>query len=242
MYSVARSALVCHSSEEMYSLVNDIDSYARFLPWCGGSEVLSHCDDFMRARVDISYRNVRQSFVTDNRLQPYERINMSLVDGPFASLSGAWEFKSLRADGCRIALDLRFDFASKIVGGVVGPVFQSIADSMVDSFVRRAAEIYADAERDADTIRVEVVYASPDEQVVEAVTLPVPATIADAIRASKIPTRFAEIDATQTPTGVFGRQRPADWLLADNDRVEIYRPLTMSPTDARRRRANIADE
>ena len=249
MYSVARSALVTHSAEDMYSLVNDIDAYSRFLPWCGGSEVLERGDREMTARVRIAFRGVGQSFTTRNLLEPFERITMTLLDGPFSELSGAWTFKPLRPGACRISLDLRFGFSNATAGRVVGPVFKHIADSMVESFVRRAGEIHQSPPGEVPapapaTIRVEVVYALPERQVVEELRFDpadAPVTIAQAIRASSIPKRFPEIDPdpARTPAGVFGVVRPPDWPLADRDRVEIYRPLTMSPNEARRRRARI---
>ena len=282
MHTVARSALVMHSAGDMYSLVNDVESYASFLPWCGGSRVLEHTGREMVAEVRIAFRGVSKSFTTRNRLQADEKITMTLLNGPFSELSGVWEFKPLRPDACRISLDLRFDFSSPAAGAVVGPVFRHIADSMVDSFVGRAAQIHAGpdgaqvapdqaqavpdeaeavldqaqavpdetSQRPPATISVEVVYALPERQVVEEVqfhssphpatpTASTPITIEQAIRASSLPARFPEIRLGETPVGVFGAVRPLDWPLADRDRVEIYRSLRVSPSEARRRRAGI---
>lgn len=142
MVEVVRSAWVMHSAGEMYALVNDIDSYAEFLPWCGASEVLTRGEGEMVAEVQVAYRGLRKSFTTRNRLRANERITMSLVEGPFSELYGVWEFKALREDACKISLDLSFDFSNAAVGALVGPVFKQIADSLVDSFVQRAAELY----------------------------------------------------------------------------------------------------
>lgn len=235
MYTIARSALVAHRAEDMYSLVNDIESYPAFLPWCDASAVLSHAPHAMTARVHIAYRGVHKSFTTRNTLTPFARIDLALVDGPFNALAGAWEFKELRADACRIALKLRFDIGGA-AGLVIGPVFKRIADSLVDSFVARAATVYGGDGDGGDTIRAEVVYAQPHGQAVEALECAAPATIEMAIRASGILRRFPRIDLATAAVGVFGVKRPLDWKLADGDRVEIYRPLVMSPTEARRAR------
>lgn len=244
MYTIARSALVAHRAEDMYALVNDIESYPAFLPWCDASAVLSRGEHEMVARVHIAYRGVRRSFTTRNRLTPFERIDLTLVDGPFSALSGAWAFKELRADACRIALDLRFDFAAASAARLIGPVFKRIADSLVDSFVARAAEAHGAAAGGANTgaIRVEVVYALPERQVVDALEFAAPVTIEQAVRASTLPQQFPHLDLDRAAVGVFGARRPLDWQLADGDRVEIYRPLTMSPTEARRARERQARE
>ncbi len=90
-----------------------------------------------------------------------------------------------------------------------------------------------------DIISVEVVYALPHRQVVEQLRCRPPVTIEQAIRASSLLRRFPELDLRQTPVGVFGVERPLDWLLTTHDRVEIYRPLSMSPVEARRWRARM---
>jgi len=239
MYSIARSALVAHRAEDMYALVNDIESYPAFLPWCDASAVLARGEHEMVARVHIAYRGVRRSFTTRNRLTPFERIDLTLVDGPFSALSGAWAFKELRADACRIALDLRFDFAAAGAARLIGPVFKRIADSLVDSFVARAAEVHGRA-ANTGVIRVEVVYALPERQVVDALEFAAPVTIEQAVRASTLPRQFPHLDLDRAAVGVFGARRPLDWRLADGDRVEIYRPLRMRPEEARRARARQA--
>jgi len=142
MYRIARTALVAHRAQDMYALVNDIESYPAFLPWCDASAVLARGDFDMLARVHIAYRGINKSFTTRNKLTPHERIDLRLVDGPFTALAGAWAFKELRADACRISLDLQFDISGP-ARFIIGPVFKRIADSLVDSFVARAAEVYA---------------------------------------------------------------------------------------------------
>ncbi len=264
MHTIARSALVRHSVEDMFSLVDDIESYPLFLPWCSASAVLARSEREVVAQVGIAFRGVRKSFTTRNRLLPGEKIEMELVDGPFSELSGIWAFTPLAQSpaqsrgGCRISLDLRFDFSNAVVGKIVGPVFARIADSLVDSFVQRADRLYGGGGRRSSSLSgesgqresgmesrvpssiiLEVVYALPARQVVERVELPPPVTIEQAIRASSILRRFPEIDLARTPVGVFGSERPLDWPLAHGDRVEIYRPLQMSPVEARRRRTDV---
>ncbi len=145
-HQIERSALVQHSAAQMFALVNDIDRYQEFLPWCGSSKVLSHEDNEMVASVEIAFKGIRKTFTTRNTLTEDARIDLALVDGPFSELGGAWEFKPLSDEACRISLSLGFGFSNKLVESLLGPVFKVIADSMVDSFCKRADEIYAEAQ------------------------------------------------------------------------------------------------
>ena len=142
MYKINRSALVPYSAQQMYELVNDVDSYRDFLPWCGGSRTIEKTDDSSVASVDIAFKGVHKTFTTSNRLAPGESIHMAMVDGPFSALEGRWSFKELDENACKICLDLDFAFSNRVVGAVIGPVFKIIADSMLDSFVKRAEELY----------------------------------------------------------------------------------------------------
>lgn len=144
MYSVSRSALVAFSNKQMFELVNDIDGYKDFLPWCGDSKVLEQSSEEMVASVTIDFKGLRKTFTTHNSLTPYSRTELKLVDGPFSELLGRWEFVELEESACKVVLNLDFNFSNVLVGKMVGPIFKGIADSMVDSFCDRANEIYGE--------------------------------------------------------------------------------------------------
>jgi ribosome-associated toxin RatA of RatAB toxin-antitoxin module len=142
MKHVQKSVLVGHSPERMYSLVDAVERYPEFLPWCGGALVHAREASVVEAEIRIEYRGIRQSFVTRNVNTPYERIDMTFVRGPFRSLAGKWLFSGVGDLGSRIDFHLEWEFASGVLGSLIAPVFDSIADTMVDAFVRRADQIY----------------------------------------------------------------------------------------------------
>lgn len=139
---INRSALVSHTASEMFALVDDVDTYPEFMPWCGSAKVLSRSPEEVKARIEIAHKGIRQTFTTRNRLQPGKLIEMHLVDGPFSHLNGAWRFDSLTDHACKISLDLDYEFSNKILALAIGPIFNKIANSMVDAFCRRADQIY----------------------------------------------------------------------------------------------------
>ena len=142
MPQVNKSALVPFSASQMYKLVADVDAYQDFLPWCGHSEMLSHVGDVVVGTVTIAKGGVNKSFTTENHLQENEYIEVKLVDGPFKKLEGYWRFDALKDDACKVSLDLEYEFSSKLLGMVVGPVFNQVANTMVDSFVKQARVAY----------------------------------------------------------------------------------------------------
>jgi hypothetical protein len=89
----------------------------------------------------------------------------------------------------------------------------------------------------AETIEVEVAYAEPERQFLRRITLPIGATVADAIAASGFESAFG-IDTSGLATGIWSKIAARDTRLSDGDRVEIYRPLVVDPKEARRRRAS----
>ena len=144
MELIDRSALLPYTTDEIYALVSDILTYPEFLPWCSGTEILSQEGEELSARIGFSVGGVSQSFTTRNRLQPGKEIAMQLVDGPFSQLEGRWRFEPLGDAGCKISLLREYDFSSKMVGLVVGPVFNKIANTLVDAFQKRAVEVYGE--------------------------------------------------------------------------------------------------
>jgi ribosome-associated toxin RatA of RatAB toxin-antitoxin module len=126
----------------MFSLVDDVESYPAFLPWCNGARVLERNDDEVKASIDISKGALRKTFTTCNRRQKNKMIEMRLVEGPFKKLEGFWRFDSVGDDGCKVSLDLQFEFSNPLMRATIGPVFSQIANTLVDSFCRRAEAVY----------------------------------------------------------------------------------------------------
>jgi ribosome-associated toxin RatA of RatAB toxin-antitoxin module len=143
MSQISRSALVPYSAEQMYRLVNDVDSYPQFLPGCTGSRVLDASDDQMTAAVDVSKAGISKTFVTRNTLTDNQSIHMQLVDGPFRKLTGGWRFTALSEEACKVELNLDFEFTNMLVELAFGRIFKELASSMVQAFTQRAKEVYS---------------------------------------------------------------------------------------------------
>lgn len=139
---VQKSALVKFSAQQMYALVEDIESYPQFLPWCSGSKILHKENNIVDGRLDIAKAGFHKSFATRNRLDPSGKIYLSLLEGPFSSLEGVWSFLPLREDASKISLDLEFEISSKLTSLAFGPVFNQICNTMVTAFTQRAKVIY----------------------------------------------------------------------------------------------------
>jgi ribosome-associated toxin RatA of RatAB toxin-antitoxin module len=142
MAAVYKTVLVGFSAEQMFALVDRVEDYPRFLPWCGGSEVKHRDADSVVASLAINFHGIKQTFTTSNKNVYPHSIKLHLVDGPFRQLEGSWVFKPLRADACKIEFELNYEFSSKILDKIIGPVFNKIANSFVDSFCKQAEIIY----------------------------------------------------------------------------------------------------
>lgn len=142
MTVVEKSALVKFSARQMFDLVNDIEAYPRFLPWCSGSRILKREDDMIEAELVISKGGFKKSFSTRNKIDEGGRITVSLLEGPFSYLEGTWDFMPLREDASKISLNLEFEMPGALANLAFGAVFNQICNTMVSSFTQRAKEIY----------------------------------------------------------------------------------------------------
>jgi ribosome-associated toxin RatA of RatAB toxin-antitoxin module len=143
MALVEKTVLVPHSAEQMFVLVDRVEDYPEFLPWCGGASVTElEGTAKVHATVHIDYHHIKQSFTTENVRTPPYKIDMTLQHGPFKDLDGSWRFIPLGDSACKIEFLLRYDFSSKLLEKMVGPVFHYIANSFVDAFIRRAEKVY----------------------------------------------------------------------------------------------------
>jgi ribosome-associated toxin RatA of RatAB toxin-antitoxin module len=140
MPAVDRSALVGHSARDMFALVEDVESYPLFLPWCERATVAVREPSRTVATLYLDFHGLKEHFTTENSVRPGELIHMKLVSGPFRSLEGSWRFIALAEGACKVEFSLRYEFSSSILEKVMGRVFRQIADNFVDAFVRRASE------------------------------------------------------------------------------------------------------
>lgn len=126
--------------KQMFDLVMDIEKYPLFLPWCVGSKIISQNDLEVVGQLTVAKAGLQKSFTTRNRLFSPEKIEISLVDGPFKRLDGVWQFVQ-QSDGCLVKYQMQFEIVF-----LLAPVFSGVMDmmsnSMVDSFVNRAHQLY----------------------------------------------------------------------------------------------------
>jgi ribosome-associated toxin RatA of RatAB toxin-antitoxin module len=142
MTQIDRSALVFHTSQQMYDVVNDVHLYPDFLPWCASSEVLSHTEQEMVASMQLAKAGLKYSFTTRNKLMSANKIEFELVEGPFKHLFGQWDFSILSKDACKVSLILNFEFTGKFASFAMTKVFSQVANTMVEAFVQRADDLY----------------------------------------------------------------------------------------------------
>lgn len=142
MQRIKKTQSVPYSAAQMYALVNDVDHYAEFVPWCVDSAVLQRSHSEVHARLTFASGAIKKSFTTQNRLQLNHRIDISLVDGPFHHLSGFWLFTPDEAGGSVVSLELEFEFSTRLLGIMFGPVFNQVASTLVDAFSQRAEAVY----------------------------------------------------------------------------------------------------
>ncbi|MDG2376124.1 MAG: type II toxin-antitoxin system RatA family toxin [Woeseiaceae bacterium] len=144
MRHVNKSALVPYSATELFDLVDDVDAYAEFLPWCSRSAVLKRDDEVVDATIELQKGSVSKAFTTRNLRAPGESLSIELLGGPFRHLQGGWRFRDLGEAGCKVSLELDFEFESRLVDMMFGAFFQDTCNSLVDAFVQRASEVYGE--------------------------------------------------------------------------------------------------
>lgn len=141
MEHVTRSETVPYPAKAVYDLVNDIQKYPEFLPWCTAAKIHSQHENEIVASLTLSKSGIHKSFTTRNELVPCKRIEMHLVNGPFKHLYGLWTFQEDEQQHCTVKVDISYAFDSRIIAMMVGPVFNRIANTLLEAFVERAHQV-----------------------------------------------------------------------------------------------------
>jgi ribosome-associated toxin RatA of RatAB toxin-antitoxin module len=142
MVKVEKSVLIARSAEQMFELVDGVERYPEFLPWCNRTGVAFRDEVKTVATLHIHYLSVKSHFTTENTKDFPFSMSIRLLDGPFRRLEGHWLFKPLSDSACKIEFQLSYEFSSRLFEKVIGPVFSRIADTFVEAFVRRADNVY----------------------------------------------------------------------------------------------------
>ena len=143
MNKVKKTVLVSHSAEQMFALVDAVQDYPKFLPWCGGVDLLERTETTTSATLHINYHGLKQNFTTQNiKIFPHS-MQIELKDGPFKHLDGSWQFTTLEPGASKIEFSLNYEFANGFLEKLISPVFNHIAATFVDGFVARADKIYS---------------------------------------------------------------------------------------------------
>jgi ribosome-associated toxin RatA of RatAB toxin-antitoxin module len=143
MAVIEKSVLIARTAQQMFDLVDGVERYPEFLPWCGGTELLERTATVTVARIHVNYHGIKAHFATENPKEAPHRMDIRLREGPFRRLDGGWRFIALGDAGCKVEFRLNYEFSSKVLEKALGPVFGHIVGSFVESFVKRAHQVYA---------------------------------------------------------------------------------------------------
>ena len=142
MQHIQRSALVNHSAEQMFDLVNDIEAYPRFMPGCRSARVLEATDGELVGELQLGAAGVEQRLTTRNALERPHKITMTLIEGDFTEFSAAWRFEALSKEASKVSLEMRFAFSRALLNVAASSLFSTMANAQVDAVVKRADTIY----------------------------------------------------------------------------------------------------
>ena len=138
MITIKKSAFVFHSREKMFNLVDQVEDYPNFLPWCGKAEVIVRTKKITEAKILINYHSIKQSFTTRNVKVFPSKMDINLIEGPFKILKGKWSFIEIEKNTCKIEFELQYKFSSYILDKLISPVFNIIANTFIDNFIAKA--------------------------------------------------------------------------------------------------------
>ena len=143
MKEVKRSALVPYTAEQIFALVEDIESYPQFLPWVSGAKLLERGPREVVGQLEMHRAGMRETVTTRNTLTPPREITLAFVAGPFKTLEGRWSFEPIGGDrGTRVELTIRFEFANPMLNLLLSRSFEKSCNELVDAFVARARAVY----------------------------------------------------------------------------------------------------
>lgn len=143
MREMHRSALVPYSPGQMFDLIEQVEHYPQFLPWCTRTQLIERTDAIVAATVEVGFRELHVRVTTRNEKRRPEWMTIHMQDGSFRHFFGEWKLTPLGTLGSRIDFSLRYELALASEK-LAGPLIDRAANQMVDAFVRRAEAVYGE--------------------------------------------------------------------------------------------------
>jgi len=140
--NVHRSALVEHSAEDIFDLIEQAEHYPAFLPWCSRATILARDDSIVAARIAIAWHGVHFEITTRNPKKRPEWLSVRMETGPFRRFDGEWHIRALAPSACKIEFALRCEFDNTLLHGIASSVLERVSGTFVDAFVTRADAVY----------------------------------------------------------------------------------------------------
>lgn len=138
---------VRHSPRQMFDLVADVEQYPQFLPLCEGLSVRRRTPregggEVLTADMSVGYKAISETFTSRVTLDPANlKILVEYVDGPFRHLENRWSFREVEG-GCEIGFFISYEFASRMLGLLMGAMFDKAFRKFAEAFERRADLVY----------------------------------------------------------------------------------------------------
>lgn len=138
---------VAHSAQNMYSLVADVEKYPEFLPLCEALTVRQRKQKegltLLVADMTVGYKAIRETFTSQVLLKPDDMmIDVKYIDGPFRYLDNRWVFAAGKTGGCDVLFSIDYEFKSRMLGMLMGSMFDRAFHMFSAAFEKRADEIY----------------------------------------------------------------------------------------------------
>lgn len=141
MHHVERK-LLPYTPEQLFDLVADVERYPEFLPWCVAARIKKREGDVLFAELVIGFKMIRERYTSRVVLDRARRIDVQYTEGPFKHLENHWAFAPADDGKCQLDFHISFEFQSRFLDKIIGPLFGEAVKRMVGAFETRAAKLY----------------------------------------------------------------------------------------------------
>lgn len=136
-----------YSAAQLFDLVNAVERYPEFLPWCLEATITAREEGVFHADLLIGFRVLRERFGSRVEYQRPSRIDVTPTHGPFQRMLNRWRFEDVGEGRCRVEFEIDFRFRSRLLEALMAPLFFSAVRRMVREFEARAERLYGALDR-----------------------------------------------------------------------------------------------
>ena len=137
MKNYSRTFSIYQPINEVFDVLNDVEEYQSFIPFCIDSRIIEENDDEIKASLRLSFMGTNTQFISNNKYKSNEFIEMNLVEGPFSFFKATWIFKRIHNEETQLTFKMSYTILNPMIDLLFSKNIDVVGQRIIEAFKKK---------------------------------------------------------------------------------------------------------